>query len=90
MGYFKNGAWYPTPPLKLKNCKIEFGGESFMGDFELDGVSYQKQDEIDFIEKIVANQGCEITVEIEDHIKFKKGTSVRVSDQFNKLKDQTG
>jgi hypothetical protein len=84
MGYFKNGAWYPTPPLKLKNCKMEFGGKSIMCDVELDGFSYQKQDEIDFIQKIVENQGCEISIEIEDHIEFKKGKSIRVSDQFKK------
>jgi hypothetical protein len=87
MGYFKNGAWYPTKPLTLKNCKMEFGGNSIMCDIELDGFSYQKQDEIDFIEKIVANQGCEIKVEIEDHIKFKKGKSVRVSDQWRNNND---
>jgi len=86
MGYFRNGAWYPTPPLKLKNCKVELGGESIVCDVELDGFSYQKQEELDFIEKIVASQGCEIKVEIEDHIKFEKGKSLRVSDQFKRLK----
>ena len=87
MGYYRNGAWYPTPPLKLKNCKMEFEGKSMMCDIELDGFNYQKQDEIDFIDEIVTNQGCEIKLEIEDHINFEKGKSNRISD---KLKDSHG
>jgi len=92
-GHFEHGAWVETHPdetITFKNCKLKLD-DNPESPFVCCNISFKPKydDVIDSLSSLfplfeneVLNTSLKIECSIDDHIKFEKGKSIRLSDQF--------